>query len=60
MRELTIGTRTIAKERPPFVIAEIGINHEGSLDKADADGRRRRTPRAASASSSSRTSSKTR
>ena len=49
MRELTIGTRTIAKERPPLVIAEIGINHEGRLRQGDPDGRRRARARAASA-----------
>ena len=29
-----INGRKIGLEYPPFVIAEIGINHEGSLDKA--------------------------
>ena len=29
-----IGERRIGKEHPPFVIAEIGINHEGSFEKA--------------------------
>ena len=29
--EFTIGTRKIGSEHPPLVIAEIGINHEGSL-----------------------------
>ena len=29
-----IGDRTIGMEYPPLVIAEIGINHEGSFDKA--------------------------
>lgn len=29
-----IGGRQIGPEQPPFVIAEIGINHEGDLDKA--------------------------
>ena len=32
--ELTIGTRRIGAAHPPLVIAEIGINHEGSVDKA--------------------------
>ncbi|MSU55759.1 MAG: polyhydroxyalkanoate biosynthesis repressor PhaR [Candidatus Taylorbacteria bacterium] len=31
---IQIGTRKIGKEFPPFVIPEIGINHEGSLAKA--------------------------
>jgi sialic acid synthase SpsE len=31
---LTIGPRTIGPDHPPLVIAEIGINHEGSLEKA--------------------------
>lgn len=29
-----IGNRTIGKGFPPLVIAEIGINHEGSIEKA--------------------------
>ncbi len=32
--ELVIGGRRIGAAYPPFVIAEIGINHEGSFDKA--------------------------
>lgn len=31
---LSLGGRLIGLEHPPLVIAEIGINHEGSLDKA--------------------------
>jgi N-acetylneuraminate synthase/sialic acid synthase len=31
---LKIGTRTIGDETPCYVIAEIGHNHQGSLDKA--------------------------
>lgn len=31
---IQIGKRKIGKEFPPFVIPEIGINHEGSLKKA--------------------------
>jgi len=31
---IKIGTRVIGPEYPPFVIAEIGINHEGQFDKA--------------------------
>ena len=29
-----IGNRIIGMEYPPLVIAEIGINHEGSIEKA--------------------------
>jgi sialic acid synthase SpsE len=32
--ELTIASRRIGAAHPPLVIAEIGINHEGSFDKA--------------------------
>jgi N-acetylneuraminate synthase len=31
---LKIGDRSVGPEHPPLVIAEIGINHEGSLEKA--------------------------
>ncbi|MFA6171591.1 MAG: N-acetylneuraminate synthase family protein [Patescibacteria group bacterium] len=31
---IQIGNRKIGKDYPPFVIAEIGINHEGDFDKA--------------------------
>lgn len=31
---ITIGKRKIGPDFPPFVIAEIGINHEGSMEKA--------------------------
>lgn len=31
---ITIGGRKIGSDFPPFVIAEIGINHEGSIAKA--------------------------
>lgn len=31
---IEIGSRKIGIDYPPFVIAEIGINHEGSLEKA--------------------------
>ncbi len=34
MPELIIGNRPIGDEHPPIVIAEIGINHGGSLDLA--------------------------
>ncbi|MCM2131832.1 N-acetylneuraminate synthase family protein [Larsenimonas rhizosphaerae] len=32
--EFYIGTRAVGYDHPPLVIAEIGINHEGSLDVA--------------------------
>lgn len=32
--EITIGTRRIGRACPPLVIAEIGINHEGEIEKA--------------------------
>lgn len=31
---ISIGKRKIGEDYPPFVIAEIGINHEGSMQKA--------------------------
>ena len=34
MAEFKIGSRLIGDNHPPLVIAEIGINHEGSLDLA--------------------------
>lgn len=34
MAEFQIGTRMIGDEHPPVVVAEIGINHEGSLSTA--------------------------
>jgi len=34
MNEIRIGRRTIGENHPVFVIAEIGINHNGSLDVA--------------------------
>ena len=30
---LTIGDRKIGENYPPLVIAEIGINHDGSFEK---------------------------
>jgi sialic acid synthase SpsE len=32
--DFKIGSRTIGMDHPPLVIAEIGINHEGSFEKA--------------------------
>src|SRR6056297_726516 len=34
MKEMKIGNRIIGEKKPPLVIAEIGINHEGSLRTA--------------------------
>jgi N-acetylneuraminate synthase len=34
MKEFRIGERRIGPEAEPFVIAEVGINHEGSFEKA--------------------------
>ena len=34
MSEFKIGNRKIDRDHAPFVIAEVGINHEGSLEKA--------------------------
>ena len=34
VKEFKIGNRVIGENHPPFVIAEVGINHEGSLEKA--------------------------
>ena len=31
---MLIGDRNIGPDQPPFVIAEIGINHEGDIVKA--------------------------
>ena len=36
MPEFRIGSRPVGDDHPPLVIAEIGINHEGSLDTAIA------------------------
>lgn len=36
MAELSIGNRKIGPEHPPLVLAEVGINHEGQIDKAVA------------------------
>lgn len=34
MNSIQISNRVIGPESPPWVIAEVGINHEGSLEKA--------------------------
>lgn len=34
MKEFQLGGRKIGPKYPPFIIAEVGINHEGSFDKA--------------------------
>lgn len=34
IKEFSIGDRKIGPDHPPFVIAEVGINHEGSLEKS--------------------------
>ncbi len=32
--EFQLGHRTVGRQYPPLVVAEIGINHEGDIDKA--------------------------
>jgi sialic acid synthase SpsE len=34
MQEIKIGDRCIGDQYPPFIIAEVGINHEGEFNKA--------------------------
>jgi N-acetylneuraminate synthase len=34
MSSIAIGNRLVGENYPPIVIAEIGINHEGSINKA--------------------------
>jgi N,N'-diacetyllegionaminate synthase len=34
MTDLCLGTRTIGRDEPLFIIAEIGVNHDGSVDRA--------------------------
>ena len=36
MKQFRIGSRVVSKDNAPLVIAEIGINHNGSLDSAVA------------------------
>ena len=33
-KSIWIGNREVGDDHPPFVIPEIGINHEGSMEKA--------------------------
>ena len=34
MNAFNIAGRTVGPDHPPLVIAEVGINHEGSMEKA--------------------------
>jgi len=34
MIQIQLGRRLVRQDSPPYVIAEIGVNHEGSLEKA--------------------------
>lgn len=34
MQELVLGSRRIGPDHPPLVIAEVGINHEGEIERA--------------------------
>ncbi|MBU1651765.1 N-acetylneuraminate synthase family protein, partial [bacterium] len=34
MKPFKLGSRQIGEEHPPFIIAEVGINHEGDVNKA--------------------------
>ena len=34
MTVINFGNKTISKEGNPYIIAEIGVNHEGSMDRA--------------------------
>lgn len=34
MKEIVIGNRPVGAKHPPFIIAEVGINHNGEIDKA--------------------------
>ena len=34
MKSITLGRRTIAEDSLPYIIAEIGVNHEGSMTRA--------------------------
>lgn len=32
--KVTLGSRVVTRDSPPYIIAEIGVNHEGSMDQA--------------------------
>ena len=34
MQEFQLGSRKVGPSHPPLVVPEIGINHEGSFEKA--------------------------
>jgi sialic acid synthase SpsE len=34
MREIRIGDRLVGDDHPPFIVAEVGLNHNGSIDRA--------------------------
>lgn len=34
MKQIKLGNRLITNDSQPYIIAEIGVNHEGSIDKA--------------------------
>ncbi len=34
MRSISISGRTVGDAEPPYIIAELGVNHDGSLDRA--------------------------
>ena len=34
INNIKLGNRLVTSESKPYIIAEIGVNHEGSLDKA--------------------------
>ena len=34
MREIKLGTRNVNQNSDPYIIAEVGVNHENSMEKA--------------------------
>ena len=34
MNEITIGKKKISKKNSPYIIVEVGINHNGEIEKA--------------------------
>ena len=52
-KNLIIGKRILEEDSKPYIIAEIGVNHEGSLDKAKEDPRVQGNPLVIRASSTS-------